>query len=216
MRWIAVGIAILMLAGGCSDDSEPEPRRTVSPTHITGLDASLVAQSRQPARDTDSLAVCVSGIGEAKDAEVRAKGAVEDALLDLSGRGMWDIAGFAEKRLEVVIGRPFPPAHYGTDLEDFTRKVDYFEGRLVNSPSYFHVFVFVLPQNEVCNLEGNVTGRRGTEEIEYLGGDQGQEATIGLYVGDQELDDQAFLEKQLAIALSLEQPDYGTTSTCPG
>jgi len=202
MRWLVVLVAIATLSGACSEDSKPQP--TQAPTHAETISATpdprgaISVDNALHTANRDRLAICVSGMGGAKDAEAEAK-ALDNALVEVAKRPVWDLTGIPREPSPLVeAGCPFPPAHYGKHIDQFE------SGRWVDAASYYRLFVYVLPQDEVDNLDGFVIGREGAEEILRMSMDSGAEVTTGLYLGDEELDDNAFLVTQLAMSLGFE------------
>jgi hypothetical protein len=139
-------------------------------------------------------------VADAKDAEAEAKMALEEALVQVLKHPSWRLPGRLKPAALVQVGCQFPPAHYGEGIGEFDM------GRWVDSASEFRLFVYLLPQDEIDNLEGFVIGRRGTEEVLKEGVDYGREITVGLYLSDRELDNGPFLIDQLEISLGLEEP----------
>ncbi len=142
----------------------------------------------------DRLAICVQAVGVDSSLEAKAKSAIETALVEVAKHPRWEATGLGVASPVVDIGCPSGPA--SRDLET----------QFVTEPSFYRLFVFVLPQEEFdVPFAGLPRLRTASQEV-VCEGDSCGEVTSGLYIHSGELGDVAFLTDALAQGVGLELP----------
>jgi hypothetical protein len=110
------------------------------------------------------------------------------------------LAGFSPQvSPSVEIGCPGEPALY-EDEDDGNYS------RLVERPSYYHAFVYVIPAKDTSRLFGSSRWRLETaEHVCY--GDACEEVTTAAYLSRDDLADEDFVSRALRMTLGLVGPD---------
>ncbi len=163
----------------------------------------------------DRLAICVqaSGFeaGQASAVETQAKLSVEAALIDVAQHPAWAGWPILSEGLSPVvdIGCTAGPALYGErTVPDDPRSPPNTFGREVIEVSYYRVFLFLLPADEIRQLtDGSLRARvRLSAEERVCDPHYCTFATTGLYLAPEDLANPEFLLDALEKAIGLEAP----------
>jgi len=156
-------------------------------------------------RDLSRLAICVDAVGEARETRSDSVKAVRDAMSKVQEHEIWAKANFGSEPI-VDEGCPAGPSLYDPESGPFPGESLFFvRGRVVDRPSYYWEFVFVVPAEDIPT-ENETRGWRFTREEVTCSGDNCVEATGGLYLTPNDVADEAFLVDQLEKAVGLEDP----------
>lgn len=189
---------------------EPTP----APDGARFVHSALITANR------DRMAVCVAGVGKAKEAEAEAKLAIETALREIAKIDLWERTAIPREPPPLVdVGCPYPPLFYTTRPGALPGGC---HARGVTSAHYYRLFVYVVPQEELKRVLSNkqwICGRITNEEIIQMY-DTAHSVTSGIYLADEELCDSRFVIENIEWALGLivqfPDPPHYTASACPG
>ena len=102
-------------------------------------------------------------------------------------------------------GCPYPPIAFDPEQQIYNlgRKGYHLEpGRKVEEPSYYGVFVFVVPRDEFDEVFAGVPPAISEEWIG--GGHQVLGITVGLYMTREQLDDRAYVTDMMVRAVGIK------------
>jgi hypothetical protein len=178
-----------------SGEAQQEVRRVAS---------ALLTSNRE------RLQICVEAVGLEAAAESQAKASLQQALADLQENNpRWDDAAVPSASPLVEIGCPSPPSVYrdGVRLERAGGKgllVD--PPVVVEEPSVYRAFVFVLPPAKFDSLFGDAEPYVSEEFLKS--GHTAVEVTSGLYLKSDALDDLPSLVDKLGRAIGVWEPRF--------
>ena len=206
-RWAGVGISVVVVVAVAGI--------TLAVTTVLGVTFQGSGKAEHGAasewtRDLlltanrDRLAVCVQPIGVDAGLTSSAKARIEDALQGVAEHPYWQDMGLsaAVDSPVVDVGCPSDPPAPDPDLGV---PIDNLLGHRVSEASYYRLFVFVLPQQELDAWVGGLNRRSGPQES-ICSGDVCFEVTTGLYLTAEEVDDVPFVVERLNKAIGLEDP----------
>jgi hypothetical protein len=127
-----------------------------------------------------------------------ATGLVLEALTAAAVTGT--LGGFGELPREVTAGCPKNP---GVHFEKGIDSNDGVNMTIVGRPSDYRLMVFIVPQELIDTYAASWTDRTVAEEILCSAAQDCGEVTTGLYLGDGEIRNPAFLQGELLDALGL-------------
>jgi hypothetical protein len=185
---LVFGALILIRYGWSDGDDSPMPEWTggVSGKLIAGATPAQGISARLGAPNRDRLAICVDVVGEGDYLRFIATERVRDALDTVNEGGPY---WFSEPQPVVDAGCPAEPALYVSRDEGRTPfLLTAEEGRLVDQPSYYDLFVFLIPPADIREAEGDGQSRFSVEEV-LSEGDTFGPVTDGLYVSYDEVCD---------------------------
>ncbi|OGO48290.1 MAG: hypothetical protein A2W34_06685 [Chloroflexi bacterium RBG_16_64_32] len=151
----------------------------------------------------DRLAICVQAVGVDSSLQKKAKSEIEEALTEVARHPRWEASGLGVASPVVDIGCPSPPSVYRAGV-----RLDRAGGKgllvsplvLVDEPSEYRAFVFILPPSEFDRLFAGAEPYV-SEELFAMG-----EVTTGLYLSSAELNDQPSLTEKLKRPIGLWEP----------
>jgi hypothetical protein len=169
-------------------------------------DASMLKEGLLTTANRDRLAICVQAVGVDSSLETKAKASIEAALIEVAKHPYWEPAGYAVAESPVVdIGCPASPPPLDLEAQSVNPPEDV-QPSFVSEPSYYRLFVFVLPQGDVDTLVSGLPRlRTGSQEV-VCEGDSCGTVTSGVYIGAEELGDLPLLADALQQGLGLELP----------
>ena len=199
---VILGVTTLLgLTFGSSQPSEP----VGAETGRVGANEPSPRQSSPIAR-YPGFSFCVEAVGVDTALEVVAKTRVGVALSEVMQDPNWSLLRPGSPPPVVDIGCPSEPliARPGVDWlgEQFVPlgNVHQYD---VAEPSFYWTFVFLMPPEQISLLLGDTAVRVAPQE--YVSeGDLEKLETTAIFVSTEELEDLAFLVKQLKIAVGLE------------
>lgn len=156
----------------------------------------------------DRLAICVQAVGlvsEAVDGTEKAgESAVEVALADFAqNHPDWAGRGLSSPTPVVDIGCPAVPSLHDSQAGPVDgAHLSTVIGRTVTAASYYSVFLYVLPDDEIARVAGSSRLRLTTEE-RICEVDVCTEVTVGVYLSPREVADTRLLAENLAPAVGL-------------
>ncbi len=165
----------------------------------------------------DRLAMCVQVVRSGRDleaaggrvaVEAKAKERVEAALVEVAKHPYWQQRGLTAAVASRVVDAGCPSGPPPVD-SSYPKPIESISGHRVKEASYYRVFVFVLPAEELERLLGASDWREAPQEMLQVGVDVFAEVTTGLYISPQELGAPAFLEDLLEKGIGLEKGRAG-------
>ena len=192
---VAVGAALGAAALAGDGDSGPADESAGRGSALTLTNGFLLTENR------DRLAICVQAAGVDPSLEPVARDNIEVALEEVARHPYWEPAGFADLPPPLVVaGCPSGPRL--PDKVQSSFPIADIRAEFVSLPSYYRIFVFILPPAELRWLIGGSTLRQTSYE-DICSGDVCHEVTIAVYVDSDEATDVEALVPILAENLGL-------------
>jgi hypothetical protein len=192
-----VTLGITTLLGLTFEYSEPNPAEGIqtdhAPTPVQGGDAG-----QGPA-----LSICVQAIGVDTSIEAIAKARIETAMVDVMRHPLWNLS---EPPPLVDIGCPEEPLPARPGIAWKDAEIIGGTGTIytVSEPGFYSEYVFIMPLERIDALLGGLSIRVAPQEYVGYGDELIAERGSATYIAPEELEDVAFLTKQLTIAVGLE------------
>ena len=211
-----VTVGTTTLLGVTFEEGEPKPAEGVQTGNVVGnqpkpaegiqVDEARTAGVSAQAGRYPGVAICVQAIGIDTAIEAVGKARIETALLQVQQHRHWNLAGLAVAPPLVDIGCPEEPlpAHPGIAWKD--AEIIGGTGTIytVSEPGFYSEYVFIMPLEQIDALLGGLSIRVAPQEYVGYGDELITERASAAYIAPEELEDVAFLTKQLTIAVGLE------------
>jgi hypothetical protein len=138
--------------------------------------------------------------------ERQAKSRIRRDLKEAAKHPYWERFGYPELGSpEVDIGCPFMPLAFeaGQRIDRLgTKGILLLPGRRVERPSYYGVFVFVVPRDEFDEVFAGVPP--ATSEQSIASGDEISGVTLGLYLTREQLEDRGYMADMMVRAVGIK------------
>ena len=226
--WLGVGASVAVIGVGAVvtlgtttllgvtlEESEPKPAEGVqtgnvginqpAPVDVPTDDARTQVDRGQTGQ-YPGVSICVQAVGLDSSIKAVGKARVETALLGVMQHWHWNISGRGVVPPLVDIGCPEEPlpAHPGIAWKD--AEIIGGTGTIytVSEPGFYSEYVFIMPLEQIDALLGGLSIRVAPQEYVGYGDELITERASAAYIAPEELEDVAFLTKQLTIAVGLE------------